>query len=59
MKLELTERQAEALINAIDTFDNTFDYDHEFSKEEKQDLRSALLIQAKLKELLGAQWTNT
>lgn len=54
MKLELTERQAEALLSAIDTFDNTFDYDHEFSKEEKQDLRSALLIQAKLKELLGA-----
>jgi len=54
MKLELTERQAEALLSAIDTYNNTFDYDYQFSKEEKQDLRSALLIQAKLKELLGA-----
>jgi hypothetical protein len=54
MKLELTERQAEALINAIETFNNTFDYDYQFTREEKQDLRSALVIQAKLKEQLGA-----
>lgn len=59
MKLELTERQAEALIWALDVFANSFEYDEEHTPETKRDIRCAAAVEAKLIKLLGAQWTNT
>lgn len=54
MKLELTERQAEALIWALDVFDNSFEYDEEHTAETKRDIKSAALVKTKLIEMLGA-----
>ncbi len=53
MKLELTERQMEALIYAIDVFENSFEWDEEHTKDTKQDIKSAGLVKAKLVEMLG------
>lgn len=54
MKLELTERQAEALIWALDVFANSFEYDEEHTPETKRDIRCAAAVEAKLIKLLGA-----
>lgn len=53
MKLEITERQAIALINAIDVFEGSYLHFDELDADTKQDIRSALLVATKVQALLS------